>query len=233
MQESTVSTSFDIVLVLFPRVAQLDFLGAYEVFAHLPDVRIRLASEDGGDLDAALGLKLRDVERLRDIERCDLLFVPGTADLEAATTPHVLEQLRRLAEDASYVTSVCTGSLVLAQAGLLEGRRSASHWAFLQQLPQYGAIPDPARLVRDGKFMSGGGVTACVDFALMVAAEIVDDTWAQMIQLYIEYAPAPPFEAGHPSTASPEVIEAVRDRFGEKLARIGGVIPETALHSLS
>ncbi|MCP9970346.1 DJ-1/PfpI family protein [Actinomadura madurae] len=220
------SKSFDIVFALFPRCAQLDFIGAYEVFAHLPDANIRLASENGGDLTAALGLKLREVERLRDIERCDLLFVPGTADLSAATTPGMLEQLRRLAEDAGYVTSVCTGSLILGQAGLLQGRRSASHWAFLEQLPQYGAIPDPARIVRDGRFMSGGGVTACIDFALTVAAEHVDDTWAQMIQLYIEYAPSPPFDAGHPSTAPAEVLEAVRDRYGEKLAKIGGVIPE-------
>jgi cyclohexyl-isocyanide hydratase len=220
------SKSFEIVFVLFPKVAQLDFLGAYEILAHLPGANIRLASPEGGDLTAALGLPLRGLERLRDIERCDLLFVPGTAYLEAATTPEMLEQLRRLAEDASYVTSVCTGSLVLAQAGLLKGRRSACHWALLQQLPQYGAIPDPARIVRDGKYMSGGGVSASIDFALMLAAEIADETWARMLQLYIEYTPDPPFDSGHPSTASPEVLAAFWDVFGEKLGKIGAVVPE-------
>ncbi|MGE0220155.1 DJ-1/PfpI family protein [Mycolicibacterium sp.] len=219
------SKSFDIVFALWPRCAQLDFLGAFEVFAHLPGANLRLASQDGGDLTAGLGLKLRDVEKLRDIERCDLLFVPGTADMAAATTPEMLEQIRRLAENARYVTSICTGSLILGQAGLLNGRRCATHWAFLQQLARYGAIPDPARTVRDGKYMTGGGVSASIDFALMVAAEIVDETYAQMLQLYIEYTPSPPFNSGHPSTASPEVISALRDKYGEKLARIGGVVP--------
>ncbi|MGE0214482.1 DJ-1/PfpI family protein [Mycolicibacterium sp.] len=219
------SDSFDIVFALWPRCAQLDFLGAYEIFAHLPGARIRLASEDGGDLTAALGLELKGLERLDDIERCDLLFVPGTADMSAATTPAMLAQLRRLAEDAHYVTSVCTGSLVLGMAGLLQGRRSATHWAFLEELPKYGAIPDPARTVRDGKYLSGGGVSASIDFALMVAAELVDDTYAQMLQLYIEYAPEPPFNSGHPSTASPQVLAALKAKFGEKLAKIGGAIP--------
>lgn len=219
------SDSFDIVFALWPRCAQLDFLGAYEIFAHLPGARIRLASEDGGDLTAALGLELKGLERLDDIERCDLLFVPGTADMSAATTPAMLAQLRRLAEDAHYVTSVCTGSLVLGMAGLLQGRRSATHWAFLDELPKYGAIPDPARTVRDGKYLSGGGVSASIDFALMVAAELVDDTYAQMLQLYIEYAPEPPFNSGHPSTASPQVLAALKAKFGEKLAKIGGAIP--------
>ncbi|MET0456518.1 MAG: DJ-1/PfpI family protein [Mycobacterium sp.] len=227
------SKPFEIVFALWPKCAQLDFLGAYEIFAHLPGANIRLASQDGGDLTAALGLKLREVERLQDIERCDLLFVPGTADMSAATTPEMLEQLRRLAEDASYVTSICTGSLILGQAGLLKGRRSATHWAFLQQLPQYGAIPDPARMVRDGKYMTGGGVSASIDFALMVAADIADDTYAQMLQLYIEYTPSPPFNSGHPSTASPEVLSALRDKFGEKLGRIGGVIPVPEPHVTS
>ncbi|VVJ21863.1 ThiJ/PfpI family protein [Amycolatopsis camponoti] len=221
--------TFDIVFALWPRCAQLDFLGAYEVFAHLPGANLRLASEHGGDLTGALGLPLRDVEKLSDIERCDLLFVGGTADMSAATTPGMLQQLRRLGEDARYVTSICTGSLILGQAGLLRGRRSATHWAFLDQLAQYGAIPDPARTVRDGKFWSGGGVTACVDFALELMADIEDPTYAQMIQLYIEYNPAPPFGSGHPSTAPAEVVEALRARFGEKLGKIGGVVPTTAL----
>ncbi|MGP3535579.1 DJ-1/PfpI family protein [Microbacterium sp. RD1] len=227
------STSFDIVIAVWPKVAQLDFLGAWEIFAHLPGANIRIASEEGGDLDAALGLKLRDVERLGDIERCDLLFVPGTADMTAATTPGMLRELARLAEDATYVTSVCTGSLILGMAGVLEGRRSATHWAFLQELPRYGIIPDPARTVRDGKYMSGGGVSASIDFALMVAAEVAGDTYAQMLQLYIEYNPEPPFNSGHPSTASPEVLDALRNTYGEKLAKIGGVIPVPQAHTVS
>jgi transcriptional regulator GlxA family with amidase domain len=122
--------------------------------------------------------------------------------------PAVLEDLRRLSGSARYVTSVCTGSLILAASGLLKGKRSACHWACLNILKEYGAIPDPARVVQDGSFISGGGVTSGIDFALTVAAEIAGPLAAQTAQLFIEYNPAPPFRAGHPSVAPREVIAA-------------------------
>lgn len=193
--------TLNIVFVLYPRFALLDFAGPLEVFDRLPNKNIRFASATGGDLQASPCVMLRGIERLADIEGCDLVCIPGGLDQSNLDTPEMHGHLRRLAAGAKYVTSVCTGSLAWARAGVLEGRRSACHWAFLHQLAQYGAIADPGRTVRDGKFISGGGVTAGIDFALVMAAEIVGDIYAQSIQLNIEYAPDPPFASGSPDTA--------------------------------
>jgi cyclohexyl-isocyanide hydratase len=123
-----------------------------------------------------------------------------------------LGELRRLADGARYVTSVCTGSLALGAAGLLRGKRAATHWAWRELLPVFGAIPDPARVVRDGNVITGGGVTAGIDFALTVVAELAGMETAQAIQMQIEYAPAPPFDAGVPETAPPAILARVRER---------------------
>lgn len=195
----------DILFVLYPQVTQLDFAGPYEVLSRLPGARVRLASPDGGDLRTEHGLTYRGVERLADVERCDLLCVPGGFDQSRIMAADSLAEIARLAAGARWVTSVCNGSLVLGAAGLLKGKRSACHWAQRERLRDYGAIPDPARVVRDGRFISGGGVTAGIDFALTCAAEIAGPTVAQAIQLLVEYAPEPPFDAGRPERASPEV----------------------------
>jgi cyclohexyl-isocyanide hydratase len=123
-----------------------------------------------------------------------------------------MAEFERLAAGARYLTSVCTGSLVLGAAGLLKGKRAACHWAWRDMLPLFGAIPDPGRVVRDGDIITGGGVTAGIDFALVVAAELAGETVAQAIQLGIEYAPAPPFDAGRPETAPAEVLATVNAR---------------------
>jgi len=121
-----------------------------------------------------------------------------------------MAQATRLAAGARYLTSVCTGSLVLAATGLLQGRRAACHWAWRDMLPLFGAIPDTARVARDGDIITGGGVTAGLDFALTVAAELAGAEFAQGLQLQLEYAPAPPFDAGCPETAPPEILARVR-----------------------
>jgi transcriptional regulator GlxA family with amidase domain len=123
-----------------------------------------------------------------------------------------MAQIGRLAAGARYVTSVCTGSLILGAAGLLRGRRAACHWAWRDLLARFGAVPDGGRVVRDGHIITGGGVTAGIDFALTLAAEIAGPTIAQAIQLNLEYAPAPPFDAGRPETAPPEVLALVNSR---------------------
>ena len=201
--------TIDIVFVLYPGIVQLDFSGPHEVFSRLPGARIRLCSPDGGDLRASHGLVFRDIERLQDIERCDLLCIPGGPDQSRITEADCLNHIRRLAESARYVTSVCTGSLVLAAAGLLEGKRSACHWGARSQLEKFGAIPDSSRVVRDGRFITGSGVTSGIDFALTCAAEIAGPVIAQAIQLILEYAPEPPFNAGRPEFAAPEVKQAL------------------------
>jgi cyclohexyl-isocyanide hydratase len=139
-----------------------------------------------------------------------------------------LSELRRLAATAKFVTSVCTGSLALGAAGLLRGKRAACHWAWRDLLMPFGAIPDPGRVVRDGKFITGGGVTAGIDFALSVVAELAGPEVAQAIQLQIEYAPAPPFDAGSPETAPPAILARVRERNAAIAARRQNAVESAA-----
>jgi transcriptional regulator GlxA family with amidase domain len=197
-----------VVFALYPGITQLDFTGPYEVLCRVPGARVTVASLDGGDLRTEHGLTFKATDRLEDVEDCTLLCVPGGRDQSAAMREPFLVQLRRLAERATYITSVCNGSLLLGAAGLLKGKRSACHWAVRPQLENYGAIPDPGRVVRDGNIITGGGVTAGIDFALTLAAELAGPTVAQLIQLLLEYAPAPPFNSGRPETAPPEVMSA-------------------------
>ena len=208
MTPATMNKTIEILFVLYPNFTQLDFAGPYEVFCRIPGAHVRLASPEGGDLVTEHGLTFRGVERLADVEACDLICIPGGADQSGITSDEALAEIRRLAGTARYVTSVCNGSLVLAQAGLLNGKRSACHWAFRHLLSDHGAIPDDSRVVRDGDHFSGGGVTAGIDFALTVAAELAGERTARAIQLLIEYAPAPPFNSGRPETCTPDIMEA-------------------------
>jgi len=208
-----VSQPFIIVEALFPGLTQLDFTGPHTVFSRLPGVQVIVASAQGGLVSSDGGLTFAGAARLADIPRCDLLFAPGgVAVTEAINDSAYIDEVRRLAAGARYLTSVCTGSLVLGAAGVLRGRRAACHWAWRDMLPLFGAIPDPARVVRDGDILTGGGVTAGIDLALVIAAELAGAETAQAIQLGIEYAPDPPFDAGRPETAPPAVLAAVNQR---------------------
>ena len=187
------SVDFPVVFALYPNITQLDFTGPHEVFARLPGARCILASVAGGTLEAGGGMTFAGVRRLQDIESCALLCVAGGfGTKQAMEDREFLAALRRLAGSARYVTSVCTGSLLLAAAGLLTGKRAACHWAWRDSLAAFGVIPDPARVVRDGNIITGGGVTAGIDMALTVLAEIAGVDYAQAVQLAIEYAPMPP-----------------------------------------
>jgi putative intracellular protease/amidase len=210
---------FLIVECIYSGMTQLDFTGPHTVFSRIPGARTIVASEPGGPIESDGGLVFAGTRRMAEIARCDLLFVPGGyAATETANDEVFLREFRRLAASARYLTSVCSGSLVLGAAGLLKGKRAACHWAWRHLLPLFGAIPDPARVVRDGAIITGGGVTAGIDFALVVAAEIGGDALAQSLQLAIEYAPAPPFDAGRPETAPPGVLAAVQARMAPQLA---------------
>src|SRR6266702_1346055 len=207
------TATFPVVFALFPRVTQLDFTGPVEVFARLPGARIALASTEGGQVEANGGITFANVQRLADVSECSLLCVPGGYGTIAAMEDQVyLAALRRLAAQARYVTSVCTGSLLLGAAGLLRGKRAACHWAWSDLLDTFGAIPEKRRVVRDGNVITGGGVTAGIDMALTVTAEIAGEDYAQTVQLAIEYAPAPPFDSGTPDCARPEIVAAARNR---------------------
>ncbi len=210
-----------IVFALFPGVTQLDFTGPHQVFASLPGASVILASAAGGSIESSGGMIFAGVRRLADIPACDVVCVPGGAGVtdNAIGDAVFLGELRRLAATAKFVTSVCTGSLALGAAGLLRGKRAATHWASRDLLAPFGAIADPGRVVRDGNVITGGGVTAGIDFALTVVAELTDPETAQAIQLQIEYAPAPPFDAGSPETAPPAILARLRERNAAMAAR--------------
>jgi cyclohexyl-isocyanide hydratase len=209
-----------IVFALFPGVTQLDFTGPHQVFSRLPGATVILASGAGGTVEAD-GIIFAGLRRLADIPACDVICVPGGGGVtdNAIHDEVFLGELRRLAAAARFVTSVCTGSLALGAAGLLRGKRAACHWLWRELLLPFGATPDPGRVVRDGNVITGGGVTAGIDFALSVAAELAGPETAQAIQLQIEYAPAPPFDAGSPETAPSAVLARVRERNETLVAR--------------
>ena len=210
MAQSTPVEPYVVVFALYPRLTQLDFTGPFEVLSRLPGAQVHVASREGGAVRSDTKLEFSSLERLADIARCDLICVPGGPGTEEAAQDAVfLAEIRRLASGARYVTSVCTGSLILGAAGLLKGRRAACHWAWRDLLPTFGAIPVAERVVRDGNVVTGGGVTAGIDFALTVMADIAGERIAKAIQLSVEYAPAPPFDAGTPERAGAEIAELI------------------------
>jgi cyclohexyl-isocyanide hydratase len=204
---------YSVVFALYPRVTQLDFTAPFEIFARLPRARCVLASVEGVPIQADGGITFSGIARLADIDTCDLLCVPGGFGTVAAMEDQsYLSELKRLAAKAQFVTSVCTGSLLLAAAGLLRGRRAACHWAWRELLADFGVTPDPSRIVRDGNIITGGGVTAGIDMALAVIAEIAGMDYAQVVQLALEYSPEPPFDSGRPERARPEIVTAALKR---------------------
>jgi cyclohexyl-isocyanide hydratase len=198
-----------IVIPLYDGVTHLDFTGPHQFFARAPGVEIVVASV-GAKPVRGDGLVFAGLADLETVERCDVLCVPGGGGCTAAMADRAfMDAVRRLAAGARYITSVCTGSLILGAAGLLKGKRAACHWVWRDMLKELGAIPDPARIVRDGNIITGGGVTAGIDFALVLIAELFGSETAQAVQLILEYAPAPPFASGRPETAPQAVLEAV------------------------
>lgn len=200
-------------LLLFPRLTQLDLTGPFEVFANTPGATVHLIWKTCDPVTAITGMKIVPDTTFDDCPQLDVICVPGGSGVaEQMEDPEVLDFLRRQARAARYITSVCTGALVLGAAGLLKGKRATTHWASHDFLATLGAIPTPGRVVRDGNIFTGGGVTAGIDFALTLVAEMCGADVAQAIQLQIEYAPDPPFNAGSPETAPSEVLTMARQR---------------------
>ena len=203
-------SQFQIVIPIYPDVTHLDFTGPHQVLARLPDTTVTVASMGGRDIQAD-GLTFANLADLSKVEHCDMLCVPGGfGTTDAMLDEAFMSEIRRLGGGAKYLTSVCTGSLFLAAAGFLRGKRAACHWAWRDLLIPFGAIVDESRVARDGDIITGGGVTAGLDFAFVVAAELAGETFAQSIQLGLEYAPAPPFASGRPELASAKVLAAVK-----------------------
>jgi cyclohexyl-isocyanide hydratase len=198
-------------MLVFPGITQLDATGPCELFASLPDTEVCLIAKDTAPISTDWGLAFRPGATYADAPKLDVLCVPGGVGVNALMEDDAcLEFLRRQAQTARYVTSVCTGALVLGAAGLLRGHRATTHWLALEFLEAFGATPVSERVVVDRNRITGGGVTAGIDLALVVAAELVGPTAARKSQLYLEYAPAPPFSCGSPASAPPELVDAVR-----------------------
>jgi cyclohexyl-isocyanide hydratase len=222
-------TGIRIGLLLFPRMTQLDLTGPFEVFARVPGAEMLLLWKTLQPVEADSGLRMLPHATLRDCPPLDVVCVPGGPGVNALIQDDdVLAWLRDRAGRARYIGSVCTGSLVLGAAGLLRNRRATSHWASRDLLAAFGAIPSPGRVVRDGNLFTGGGVTAGIDFALTMVAELAGAAVAQEIQLQIEYAPAPPFDSGTPESAPAALLEAARARGAERRAERERLIARAA-----
>jgi len=200
-------------LVIFPKVTQLDLTGPLQVFSNLPGAVVHLIWKRIEPVATDTVLTLTPTVSFADCPQLDVICVPGGAGInDMVNDEEMLAFLRQQAAGAKYITSVCTGSLVLGAAGLLEGYRAATHWAAMQYLAAFGATPAKTRVCVDRNRVTGGGVTAGIDFALTLVSILVDRPTAEAIQLGIEYNPAPPFNSGSPDTASPEVLALAKQR---------------------
>jgi cyclohexyl-isocyanide hydratase len=206
-------TTTRVGFLAFPNMTQLDMTGPLQVFASLPGVELHVIWKTLDPIDAHGGLRLLPDTAMADCPALDVICVPGGSGVAALMEDEsVLAFLQQQAATARYVGSICTGALVLGAAGLLKSRKATTHWAWLDLLAPLGAIPQTDRVVRDGNVFTGGGVTAGIDFALTMVAELAGRDAAEAIQLGIEYAPAPPFDSGRPDRARPEVLAAVQQR---------------------
>jgi len=203
-----------IAVLLYDRFTALDAVGPYEVLCRLPGAEAVFVAERPGPVpNDKGGLALVAEAALSEVPRPDVLVVPGGPGQNALMTDGpVHEWLRAADAGTAWTTTVCTGSLILAAAGLLKGRRATSHWGAVDRLADHGAEPVSERYVVDGKYVTAAGVSAGIDMALYLAGRIADDTVAQSVQLALEYDPRPPYGAGSPSTAPPEVVRELRDR---------------------
>jgi cyclohexyl-isocyanide hydratase len=222
-------------LMVFPHMTQLDATGPLQVFTSIPifapdpGVTVHLVWKNLEPVPTDAVMTMTPTMTFADCPPLDVLCVPGGQGTDALVTdPEVIDFVRRQGEQAQWVTSVCTGALVLGAAGLLDGYRAATHWTSMDLLTQFGAIPTEQRVVVDRNRVTGGGVTAGIDFALTLVAELVDQPTAEVIQLRMEYNPAPPFSAGHPNSARPEVVTRYTDRVAPNMAQRAEAVARAA-----
>ena len=203
-------------MLIFPRMTQLDMTGPYEVRARLPNTVVELVARSLDPVKTDRGMRIVPTVTYAGCPPLDVVMVPGgPGQQDLMEDAEALDFLRRQAATAKYVTSVCTGSLVLAAAGLLTGKRATCHWAAVEHLKLLGAIPVHEKVVVDGNIVTGAGVTSGIDFAFALAAILEGEQVAREIQLGIEYDPAPPFDSGSPRTAAPAILEAVKARLAK------------------
>jgi cyclohexyl-isocyanide hydratase len=201
-----------VVMLLYPGLTQLDLTGPFEVLTRFRELTIDLVWKTTHPVTDGNGLRLLPTTDFDSCRQADILFVPGgPGQAKLMSDDETLNFLRRQAEGAQYVTSVCTGSLVLAAAGLLRGCRATSHWLSLEQLSYFDVIPVRERVVIDGSRITGAGVTSGIDFALTLAAQLFGEERARGVQLSMEYDPKPPFASGSPDNALRATVERARE----------------------
>jgi len=209
----------NIVFVLFDNVTQLDFAGPVQFLSRLPGAKTHIASKDGKAVSTDCGFAIVPNTCFADCPQADIICVPGGHGVrEAIADTAIVEFVREQAKAAEWITSVCTGSFILGAAGLLNGKRATTHWAYTQLLPLFGATHEEARVVRDGNLVTAGGVTSGIDFALELMALAKGEDVARSIQLALEYDPAPPFDGGHPSRTAQPLVEGLKARVYDKAA---------------
>lgn len=209
----------NIVFVLFDNVTQLDFSGPVQFLSRLPGATTHVVSKDGNPVSTDCGFAIVPNTGFADCPQADIICVPGGHGVrEAIADTAIVEFVREQAKSAEWITSVCTGSFILGAAGLLNGKRATTHWAYTQLLPLFGAMHEEARVVRDGNLVTAGGVTSGIDFALELMALAKGEDVARSIQLALEYDPAPPFDGGHPSRTAQPLVEGLKARVYDKAA---------------
>ena len=212
--------SIRIGMLLYPKLTQLDLTGPAEIFGRMPDTQVHLLWKTLEAVSSDRGLHLLPTMTFRDCPALDIICVPGgPGQVELMDDEETLCFLQRIAPGCRLITSVCTGSLLLGAAGLLRGYRATCHWSCLDQLRLLGAEPVAERVVRDRDRITGAGVTSGIDFALAVAGDLMGDAVAQEIQLQIEYDPEPPYRAGSPRTAPPDIVASIQGKIGSFIAR--------------
>lgn len=199
----------DIAILLYDRFTALDCIGPYELLSRVPGARLRFVAKKAGPVTTDTGmLTIVAQASLKDAAAPDILLVPGGPGDEAALAdPEILEWIQRAHETTKWTTSVCTGSLILAAAGLLKGMEVTTHWASAARLSDFGASYTEKRVVRNGKIYTAAGVSAGIDMGLALVADEFGDDFAKALQLGIEYDPQPPFDCGAPSKATPEIVQ--------------------------
>jgi transcriptional regulator GlxA family with amidase domain len=204
----------NIAILLYDKFTALDAIGPYEVLSRLPGATVTFVAAEAGPVSTDNGMLTLLAERsLDDVREPDVVLVPGgPGEVAARAGGGALDWLRDADRTSTWTTSVCTGSLILAAAGLLDGRRATTHWLAFDELRRLGAEPVDERVVFDGKVVTAAGVSAGIDMALALAAQIAGDAVAQAIQLSIEYDPQPPFDAGSPHKAPAKIVELLRSR---------------------
>ncbi|MEX0300225.1 MAG: DJ-1/PfpI family protein [Kordiimonas sp.] len=209
-----------IAILLYPNFTALDAIGPYEILAHIPGNEVMFVAKDKGLITADSGvLTIEAKHSMDDVQTCDMLLIPGgEGEFSARKETKTIEWIKQMHETSRFTTSVCTGSMLLAKAGILNGLNATSHWAAEKWLPEYGATYQADRWVEEGKIITAAGVSAGIDMALHIAAKVYGEDVAKMVQLMTEYDPQPPFDSGSVAKADPRAVAMLSKRFEDARA---------------